>query len=41
VLELGIGQAEPVAALGRAEGFSVTLRDDLSGIPRAIILRMA
>lgn len=39
VLELGQGQAEPVAALAQAAGLSVAgLRADLSGISRAILL---
>ncbi|HEV7458418.1 MAG TPA: peptide chain release factor N(5)-glutamine methyltransferase [Roseococcus sp.] len=39
VLELGVGQAEAVAALAQATGLSVAgLRADLSGIPRAILL---
>ena len=39
VIELGVGQAAAVAALGAATGFSTSLRDDLAGIPRALILK--
>ena len=39
VLELGIGQADDVAALAVAAGLSADVRDDLAGIPRALILR--
>lgn len=40
VLELGVGQAEPVAALAAAAGFAPpTLRADLGGIARAMVLR--
>ena len=39
ILELGIGQADSVRALGRDSGWSLrSLRDDLAGIPRAIAL---
>ena len=39
ILELGIGQADSVQALGRDSGWSLrSLRDDLAGIPRAIAL---
>jgi release factor glutamine methyltransferase len=39
VLELGIGQADAVAALGRAAGLVARdLRPDLAGIPRALVL---
>lgn len=42
VLELGIGQAHPVAAIGRAAGLVIrALRSDLSGIPRALVLAAA
>ncbi|MBV9252102.1 MAG: peptide chain release factor N(5)-glutamine methyltransferase [Acetobacteraceae bacterium] len=41
VLELGAGQAENVADLARCCGFSATTRPDLSGMPRAVILRRA
>jgi release factor glutamine methyltransferase len=42
VLELGQGQADPVAALARREGLAVDgVRPDLSGIPRAMALRAA
>jgi release factor glutamine methyltransferase len=40
VLELGIGQAQAVAAIAESQGLAVTgLHDDLSGVARAIILR--
>lgn len=39
VLELGAGQAAPVAALAAAQGLEISLRADLSGIDRAIIAR--
>ncbi len=39
VIELGIGQAHDVAALAEAAGFATALRNDLAGIPRALILR--
>lgn len=40
ILELGIGQAEPVAALARLAGFGrIEVRCDLSGVERALILR--
>ena len=39
VLELGIGQAEAVAALAEANGLPVReIRADLAGIPRAMVL---
>lgn len=38
VLELGRGQANVVAGLARDLGFAVSLRLDLAGIPRAMIL---
>ena len=41
ILELGIGQARQVAALAETCGFATSLRDDLAGIPRALILRAA
>lgn len=42
VLELGIGQAHAVAAIGRAAGLSIkALRSDLAGIPRALVLAAA
>lgn len=42
VLELGAGQAADVAALAAASGLAVAqLRQDLGGIPRAIVLRHA
>lgn len=40
VVEIGAGQAEPVAALARAEGLEPVLRHDLAGRPRALILRL-
>lgn len=39
MIELGIGQAHDVAALAAAAGFTTALRNDLAGIPRALILR--
>jgi release factor glutamine methyltransferase len=39
VVELGAGQQAPVAALARAAGFTPTVRGDLAGIPRAMLLR--
>jgi len=41
ILELGIGQADQVAAIARQRGFLADIRPDLSGIPRALILRRA
>jgi release factor glutamine methyltransferase len=42
ILELGAGQAGPVAALALAAGLeAAALRHDLAGIPRAIVLRAA
>jgi release factor glutamine methyltransferase len=38
VLELGIGQADTVAALAREAGFAMSLHLDLAGIQRAIAL---
>lgn len=37
--EVGIGQAEEVAAIGEANGFTAEIYPDLSGIPRAVLLR--
>ena len=39
LLELGQGQAAAVAALAKAAGYRTETRPDLSGIPRAMILR--
>jgi release factor glutamine methyltransferase len=39
VLELGAGQAAPVAALARTAGFRAESRADLGNIPRALTLR--
>jgi release factor glutamine methyltransferase len=39
IIELGINQAEQVAALAHAAGFSTKTRADLAGIPRALIIR--
>ena len=40
VLEIGDGQAERVLYLGEKHGFSsVSVRDDLAGTPRAVLLR--
>jgi release factor glutamine methyltransferase len=41
VLELGAGQAVAVTNLARQAGFGSTVRPDLAGIPRAIVLRRA
>jgi release factor glutamine methyltransferase len=41
VFELGMGQADRVAALARGHGLNAETRPDLAGIPRAIILRAA
>lgn len=38
VFELGCGQAPAVGALARAAGFRCTLRNDLGGVPRALLL---
>lgn len=38
VLEIGANQAQSVSALARASGFSVELRHDLAGRPRALLL---
>lgn len=38
ILEIGQGQEDAVAALGRAHGFTVTTRPDLAGIARALLL---
>ncbi len=40
ILELGQGQAEAVTALARHTGFSASCREDLAGIPRAIIINL-
>lgn len=39
VLEIGAGQADSVGAIARNAGFSVILRPDLAGRPRALVLR--
>jgi release factor glutamine methyltransferase len=41
ILELGIGQTQSVPSLAAANGFAAELRNDLAGIPRALILRQA
>ena len=41
VLELGIGQAPPVAALAREAAMVATTRPDLAGIARALVLESA
>ena len=42
VLELGVGQADGVAALARASGLAVaSLHHDLGGVARALVLRAA
>ncbi|HET6183553.1 MAG TPA: peptide chain release factor N(5)-glutamine methyltransferase [Acetobacteraceae bacterium] len=38
VIELGAGQKPAVAGLAAAMGLAVSVRDDLSGIPRAVVL---
>lgn len=38
VLEIGWTQAEAVSALGREQGFAVTVRNDLGGRPRVVLL---
>jgi release factor glutamine methyltransferase len=39
IIEIGAGQADAVAAIAAAAGFSSTLRRDLAGRARALILR--
>lgn len=39
ILEIGASQADAVSALARAAGFTPTLRRDLGGRPRALVLR--
>jgi release factor glutamine methyltransferase len=40
ILELGIGQADPVASLAAAAGLQVTpIKPDLAGIPRALVAK--
>jgi release factor glutamine methyltransferase len=39
ILEIGANQADAVGALAAAAGFAVTLRHDLAGRPRALVLR--
>lgn len=41
ILELGIGQAPRLRAMAEAAGFAVTVRADLAGIARALVLRAA
>ena len=42
IFELGAGQAEAATAIARASGFSqISLRADLAGIPRALVLHAA
>jgi release factor glutamine methyltransferase len=41
VLELGIGQAPPVAAMAREAGMVATTRPDLAGISRVLVLESA
>ncbi len=38
--EVGIGQAEDVAAIGKENGFTAEIYPDLSGISRAVLLRI-
>ncbi len=39
--EVGIGQADAVAEIGRAHGFTAEIYRDLAGIERAVMLRIA
>jgi release factor glutamine methyltransferase len=39
ILELGAGQAATAKTLAEQANFSVKLRPDLAGIPRALVLR--
>jgi release factor glutamine methyltransferase len=39
VLELGAGQADPMAQMAGKSGFATAFQADLGGIPRAIVLR--
>lgn len=39
ILELGIDQADAVAALARGAGYSAESRADLAGVPRALLIR--
>lgn len=41
VLEIGASQAEAVAEIARCNGFATTLRRDLAGRPRALVLRQS
>ena len=41
VLELGAGQAESVGEMAQAAGFAAGVRHDLSGIARALIIKLA
>jgi release factor glutamine methyltransferase len=41
LLELGAGQAAPVAAMAADAGLQAELRPDLTGTPRVIVLRRA
>ena len=41
VLELGIGQLEPVATMARQAGLTASARPDFAEIPRALVLRRA
>jgi release factor glutamine methyltransferase len=41
VVEVGVGQADPVAGLARQAGLFAGQRCDLGGIPRALVLRLA
>jgi release factor glutamine methyltransferase len=38
ILELGLGQEKPVAALAQAAGFTTKTRQDLANIPRALVI---
>jgi release factor glutamine methyltransferase len=39
LLELGIGQAESVAGMAKAAGFSADFRQDMANIPRVVLIR--
>ncbi len=41
VMELGAGQAESVIEMAQAAGFAAVVRLDLSGIPRALVIKLA
>jgi release factor glutamine methyltransferase len=39
LLEIGVGQAEPVAAMARATGFTADFRRDIGNLPRVVLIR--